>query len=222
MSISVGREHPAQPAAPASGAVGSPVEYALLGLILLSGGDAHGYELARHFGSAQPLGKVVRVELAMVYHHLKKLSRTGSIVVTPEPSHVRLGRPSRQRCRVTAAGRDEFFGWLSRPPAPVPECWPEFLVKFFLAAEFNPELALQLVKAEQMEQARLQSVLTGRLACFDERPEVGSAAEFDRLLLRLHRAQTSATIEWLHDAAAWCGAQASPGIAPEGPPEAST
>ncbi|MDQ2654025.1 MAG: helix-turn-helix transcriptional regulator, partial [Chloroflexota bacterium] len=61
-----------------------PAEHALLGLLSLAGGTAHGYELARQFRRDQPLGEVIRLEPAMLYKHLKKLARLGWLTMTTE------------------------------------------------------------------------------------------------------------------------------------------
>ena len=61
-----------------------PAEHALLGLLALVGGTAHGYELARQFRRGQPLGEIIRLESAMLYKHLKKLARLGWLTMTVE------------------------------------------------------------------------------------------------------------------------------------------
>ena len=80
-----------------------PAEHALLGLIVLGGGEAYGYDLARHFDAEQPLGAVLRLEQAMLYQHLKKLERrewlSGSLRRAPPRSAQRRASAASRRPR---------------------------------------------------------------------------------------------------------------------------
>jgi DNA-binding PadR family transcriptional regulator len=81
-----------------------PAEHALLGLIMREGGEAHGYDLARHFEPPSPLSDVLRLEQAMLYQHLKKLERQGWLSVTVQ---LQQARPPRRVYRITPDGKTE-------------------------------------------------------------------------------------------------------------------
>ena len=79
-----------------------PAEYALIGLIVLEGGESHGYALAQHFVPGEPLASILGLEPALIYYYLKKLARRGWVVQTraDQPS-----RPARQLCQITPSGQ---------------------------------------------------------------------------------------------------------------------
>ncbi len=89
-----------------------PAEHAILGLLYFEEGGGHGYDLARHFGDDQPLGDVLKLEPGMLYHHLKKLGRTGWVTVDVEPQGT---RPPRQVYTLTEDGKTELLRWLREP-----------------------------------------------------------------------------------------------------------
>ncbi len=89
-----------------------PAEHAILGLLYFEQGGGHGYDLARHFGDDQPLGDVLKLEPGMLYHHLKKLARTGWVTVDIEPQGT---RPPRQVYTLTDDGTSELLRWLREP-----------------------------------------------------------------------------------------------------------
>ena len=89
-----------------------PAEHAILGLLAESPSGAHGYDLARNFSGEEPLGAIVRLEPGMLYHHLKKLDKSGWVAATVEHQGL---RPPKQVYRLTADGEAELQRWLTAP-----------------------------------------------------------------------------------------------------------
>ena len=172
-----------------------PAEHALLGLLVLSGGTAHGYELARQFRRGKPLGDVIRLESAMLYKHLKKLARLGWLTMTVEEQ---APRPPRQVCRVTAAGEAELRRWLAEPVARTREVRLEFLVKLYFARQLDPALAWSLANDQRQVMEQLAQSLEGQLHQADPRENDG---QFAQLVLALRLKQTHAAQEWLTEVA---------------------
>ncbi len=185
---------PARKAAPEE----MPAEHALLGLIVGGGGEAHGYELARHFESDQPLGEVLRLEQAMLYQHLKKLERRGWLTMSVQPQET---RPPRRVYSITPEGRAELRRWLEDPVVRTREIRLEFLVKLFFALRFDPTLADRLVAEQKAVCQGLLASLESQLHALDERGEQPEgnvpAVGFQRLVLELRREQTRAALTWL-------------------------
>jgi DNA-binding PadR family transcriptional regulator len=181
-----------------------PAEHALLGLIVRAGGEAHGYELARHFDPTHPLGDVLRLEQAMLYQHLKKLERRGWLTMTVQPQE---SRPPRRVYRITDEGRAELRRWLEEPVARTREIRLEFLVKLFFAVHLDPDRARRLV-AEQLAVCRhLAASLEGQIAALGGgnrgNAVSGDEAAFERIVLELRRDQTRAAAAWLERVADW-------------------
>jgi PadR family transcriptional regulator AphA len=172
-----------------------PAEHALLGLLVLSGGTAHGYELARQFRRGKPLGDVIRLESAMLYKHLKKLARLGCLTMTVEEQ---APRPPRQVCRITAAGEAELRRWLAEPVARTREVRLEFLVKLYFARQLDPALAWSLANDQRQVMEQLAQSLEGQLHQADHRENDG---QFAQLVLALRLKQTHAAQEWLTEVA---------------------
>ena len=163
-----------------------PAEHAILGLLAMDDGSGHGYDLARNFSEGQPLAAVLRLEPGMLYHHLKKLEKTGWVtsVVVPQPS-----RPPRQVYAITDSGRAQLDLWLKEPVAHTREIRLEFLVKLYFARFQESDRSSQLI-AEQLE--TLQRLESGLLAQSTE-----AMNTFVRQVYDLRLAQTHAAIEWL-------------------------
>ncbi len=186
-----------------------PAEHAVLGLIAAVGGDAHGYELARHFDPDRPLGQVLRLEQSMLYQHLKKLEGRGWLAMSLQAQG---SRPPRQISQITADGRAELRRWLEEPVARTREIRLEFLVKLFFAIQLDPDRARRLVAEQQAVCEQLATSLTTQIAALvnqdqdqtdrDDAPPVGQ--DFPRLVLELRLAQTQAAAIWLDGVAAWC------------------
>lgn len=173
-----------------------PAEHALLGLLSLAGGTAHGYDLARQFRPDQPLGEVIRLEPAMLYKHLKKLARLGWLTMTTEDQ---APRPPRQICHLTGSGDAELRRWLGEPVARTREIRLEFLVKLYFAMHLEPDLAQRLVDEQQVVMLQLADSLTEQRAALqvpvDASP--GDDLFFQDLVLALRLRQTHAAAEWL-------------------------
>ena len=120
-------------------------EYALLGLILLAGGQSHGYALTRQFAHGEFLATNLGLEPALVYYYLKKLARRGwvSQARADQPP-----RPPRQLCQITTPGREAFWAWSSMPCSAPELAWPEFLLKLYLVERLEPARAVLLVSEQ--------------------------------------------------------------------------
>ncbi len=175
-----------------------PAEHALLGLIVDAGGEAYGYELARHFEPAQPLGEVLHLEQAMLYQYLKKLERRGWLTVSVQPQET---RPPRRVYHITPQGRAELRRWLEEPVGRTREIRLEFLLKLFFAFRHDPVLADRLVAEQQAVCRQLLASLESQLRALAERGERSGdnapADGFQRLVLELRREQTRAAMIWL-------------------------
>lgn len=178
-----------------------PAEHALLGLLLMAGGTAHGYDLARQFRRDQPLGEVIRLEPAMLYKHLKKLARLGWLTVTTEDQ---APRPPRQICHLTHAGETELRRWLAEPVARTREIRLEFLVKLYFAMHLDPDLARRLVREQRAVVLQLAKSLAEQRAALlvpaDASP--GDDPFFQDVVLDLRLRQTRAAANWLQHAEA--------------------
>lgn len=173
-----------------------PAEHALLGLLSLAGGTAHGYDLARQFRRDQPLGEVIRLEPAMLYKHLKKLARLGWLTMTTEDQ---APRPPRQICHLTISGEAELRRWLGEPVARTREIRLEFLVKLYFAMHLAPELAVHLATEQRGVMQQLASSLAEQRAALQMPANAapGDDLFFQDLVLDLRLRQTTAAAEWL-------------------------
>jgi PadR family transcriptional regulator AphA len=171
-----------------------PAEHALLGLLSLAGGTAHGYELARQFRRGQPLGDVIRLEQAMLYKHLKKLAKLGWLTMTTEDQ---APRPPRQVCHLTSAGAAELQRWLTEPVVRTREIRLEFLVKLYFALHLDPALASRLASEQRAVVIQLAESLAEQLVRLP-----ADDAVFRRLVLQLRLDQTHAAANWLEQVTA--------------------
>ncbi len=173
-----------------------PAEHALLGLLSLAGGTAHGYDLARQFRRDQPLGEVIRLEPAMLYKHLKKLARLGWLTMTTEDQ---APRPPRQICCLTSSGDAELRRWLGEPVARTREIRLEFLVKLYFAMHLDPDLALRLATEQRGVMLQLANSLAEQRAALQAPVDAspGDDLFFQDLVLDLRLRQTHAAAEWL-------------------------
>ncbi len=166
-----------------------PAEHAILGLLASASGAGHGYDLARHFAPGQPLAEVIRLEPAMLYHHLKRLTATGWVTATLEPQ---IARPARQVHAITPAGQSELRRWLAEPVAHTREIRLDFLVKLYFARQLDPALARRLIDEQRVLLDRLATSLTERRGAIATNTDV-----FIALVLDLRLAQTEAAVAWL-------------------------
>lgn len=166
-----------------------PAEHAILGLLYFEQAGGHGYDLARHFGDDQPLGDVLKLEPGMLYHHLKKLARTGWVTVDIEPQGT---RPPRQVYTLTEDGKEELLRWLREPVHHTREIRLEFLIKLYFSRLLDPGLAEELIRG-QLEQSReIESVLEARQAVASS-----PISDFGRQVVELRLLQTRAAVAWL-------------------------
>lgn len=166
-----------------------PAEHAILGLLYFEESGGHGYDLARHFADAQPLGDVLKLEPGMLYHHLKKLAGTGWVTVDVEPQGT---RPPRQVYTLTEEGKIELLRWLREPVTHTRDIRLDFLVKLYFARLLDPALAADLVRGQLDKSREMESVLESRLADADTPP-----GDFGRQVTDLRLLQTRAAITWL-------------------------
>jgi DNA-binding PadR family transcriptional regulator len=166
-----------------------PAEHAVLGLLYFEEGGGHGYDLARHFGDDQPLGDVLKLEPGMLYHHLKKLARTGWVTVDVEPQGT---RPPRQVYTLTDDGKIELLRWLREPVQHTRDIRLDFLVKLYFARLLDPALATDLIHGQLAKSREMESSLETRLA-----ESNAPANDFARQVLDLRLLQTRAAITWL-------------------------
>lgn len=173
-----------------------PAGHALLGLLALEDDARHGYDLARHFAEGQPLAEVIRLEVGMLYHHLKKLARAGWVVPV---SDVTDSRPTRQVYALTDAGQTELWRWLGHPVAHTREIRLEFLVKLYFARRLEPPVAERLVADQLAHLQRREHSLASQVARLapESDPNPLDDRSFARLVLDLRLAQTRAAIAWL-------------------------
>ncbi|MDQ3045543.1 MAG: PadR family transcriptional regulator [Chloroflexota bacterium] len=166
-----------------------PAEHAILGLLASASGAGHGYDLARHFAPGQPLAEVIRLEPAMLYHHLKRLTAAGWVTATLEPQ---IARPARQVHAITPAGQAELRRWLAEPVAHTREIRLDFLVKLYFARQLDPALARRLIDEQRVLLDRLATSLAERRGAIATNTDV-----FIALVLDLRLAQTEAAVAWL-------------------------
>ena len=166
-----------------------PAEHAILGLLYFEQEGGHGYDLARHFGDDQPLGDILKLEPGMLYHHLKKLARTGWVTVDIEPQGT---RPPRQIYTLTDAGKDQLLRWLREPVQHTREIRLEFLIKLYFARLLDPALAAELIRGQLDRSREVEATLESRLAA-----STSSTEDFGRQVLELRLLQTRAAIDWL-------------------------
>ncbi len=166
-----------------------PAEHAILGLLYFEQGGGHGYDLARHFADDQALGNVLKLEPGMLYHHLKKMARTGWVTVDIEPQGT---RPPRQVYTLTDEGTSELLRWLREPVGHTREIRLEFLVKLYFARLLDPDLAMELIRGQLDKSREMESGLESRLA-----GSVPPSSDFARQVLDLRLLQTRAAITWL-------------------------
>lgn len=169
-----------------------PAAHAILGLLELDESAGHGYDLARHFADGAPLAEIIRLEPAMLYHHLKRLAGTGWVASSVQP---RGSRPPRQVYELTATGRVELRRWLGEPVRHTREIRLEFLLKLYFARRLDAALAARLIDDQAATCRGLETSLLRQLAALTEAPD--DEAVFRRSVLDLRLAQTRAALTWL-------------------------
>lgn len=170
-----------------------PAELAIIGLLYLSGKGSHGYDLARHFASGEPLGEVLRLEPGMLYHHLKRMEASGLVesVVMEQQS-----RPARQRYTLSSEGKHALFEWLNQPVSRTRDIRIDFLIKLFFARTIEPDIAKSLVRQQLEICDGLARSLEQQIVDIGDRPSDPEVA-FLRSVLQLRLSQNEAAIRWL-------------------------
>ena len=172
-----------------------PAEHAILGLLAESGAGAHGYDLARHFSSEEPLGAIMHLEPGMLYHHLKKFSKVGWVTATVEQQDT---RPPRHVYQLTEAGRAELQRWLTEPVERTREIRLDFLVKLFFALRADRAIAESLILHQRETLERNAANLAEQERVLTEREHVNpKEREFTIAVIGLRRSQTNAALAWL-------------------------
>ena len=105
-------------------------------------------------------GDVLKLEPGMLYHHLKKLARTGWVTVDIEPQGT---RPPRQVYTLTEDGKEELLRWLREPVQHTREIRLEFLIKLYFARLLDPDLAAELIRGQLDKSREMESGLESRL-----------------------------------------------------------
>jgi len=168
-------------------------EYALLGMLAVapeSETGVHGYDLSKRLHDG-PLAEIIRIESGMLYHYLKKLAKAELITTVVERQ---ANRPDRQDHQLTVTGRAMLMTWLREPVRATRDIRLDFLVKLSFARELSPDLATDLVHAQQAVIAQLVTSLQQQLDA------IGAEAGDDvirRTVLELRLAQTGAVRAWL-------------------------
>lgn len=167
------------------------VEYALLGLIAIQGNaEIHGYDLGRALADGV-IGQVVRVEPGMLYHYLKKLSKSGLVSTRVEPQ---AGRPDRQLHALTPEGLTALATWLAAPVRSTREIRLEFLLKLYFSRQLDPAQARRLVQGQlTLMRDRVHRLDEQLCTTYPETPD----NLFGATILELRHGQTSAALTWL-------------------------
>jgi DNA-binding PadR family transcriptional regulator len=168
--------------------VANPARYTLLGLLLE--GPRHGYDLARAFAPATPLGSAVHLGSSHLYGLLAQLERDGLVVGQREDQGI---RPPRRVFQLTDAGRAEVLRWVDEPVARPRDMLLDFPLKLYLAQRLDPVRAAALITHQRALFAAFLAELEGEPA--PEDPGVDQA--FMGLLREGRIARTQAMLGWL-------------------------
>ena len=162
----------------------TPAEYAVLGLVRL--GPTYGYELQPQLTSATGLGRVCRIEPAMIYAVLKSLSGLELIDGVWDDS----AYPPKAVYTATEAGEVEFERWLRRPVSRLREVRLDFLIKLYFALQEEGPQAGELVTAQIAVCEEYERRLTAEL-------NTVPTSSFDQIVLESKLSAARLTIEWL-------------------------
>jgi DNA-binding PadR family transcriptional regulator len=164
----------------------TPAEYAVLGLVRQK--PAYGYELQRQLSGERGLGRVCRVEPAMVYAILKSLSGFELIDGVWDNSTY----PPKAVYTATDQGDQLFQRWLRSPVARMREVRLDFLVKLYFALNEDKDLARELL------QAQIAATRDYAAAIEREQNELElSPPDFDAIVLESKASAARITREWL-------------------------
>ncbi|MBC7222562.1 PadR family transcriptional regulator [Candidatus Bipolaricaulota bacterium] len=158
-----------------------PVGPVVLGY-LLSGGEAHGYELLSRFH--EDLGRIWRVAPSQLYFTLSLLERQGFISGKKEPQET---RPPRTRYALTEKGQEEFWKWALSPVPRLRLLRSHFLPKLFFLLKLAPERLPELLSAQR------ETLLSLKAQVEEEKP----ADKFQEMLRSFRLSQLEAALQWI-------------------------
>lgn len=164
-------------------------EYALLGL--LAHASAHGYELHRRLDAE--LGQVWHASQSQVYNILNRLEAQGYVCGERLPQEK---LPPRRSFELTPAGRQRFETWLrASSGCSVRAIRVEFLTRLYFARILHPEVAGELIAAQQevVRQGLARLRRTYQATSLDQ--------SFNRLGVDLRIRQLESILGWLEDIA---------------------
>ena len=161
-----------------------PAEHALLGLLAQSAGSRHGYDLAREFQPDSDLGRIIRLEPGMLYHHLKKMERAGWVVSQQEQVE---RRPARLAYSLTPGGQMELKTWMREPVGHTREIRLAFLVKLYLAQKIDRALGSDLISQQIATLEEIEAAQN----------KDAPAAGFSEAVRQLRISQTRTALDWL-------------------------
>lgn len=162
-----------------------PAEFAMLGLIAVR--PRHGYELAEIFSAVGEVGGICRLNMSMLYAHLKRLEVLGYI----DGTLVAQGnRPPKTVHHATPAGEAALRAWLDEPVRHNRDIRLEFLLKLFTSRQVPGHDTAGLL-GRQLVMAR------GWVAALQRDAEVHPRGSFERMVREMRLAATQATVDWL-------------------------
>lgn len=163
-----------------------PARYALLGLLV--GGPRHGYDLIREFASGSALSHILHLSPSHLYALLGRLERDQLITGHREEIG---NHPPRRVYELTEAGRTAVEHWVDEPVRQPRDMRIDFPLKLYLASQFDPARAAQLVE----RQHRLFSSYVHRIE--SEPLPAGPDAGFIHLLREARLGRVEAALHWL-------------------------
>ena len=127
-----------------------PTARSILGFLSLQ--ERSGYEIRE--AARRSVGLIWGINDGQLYPQLRLLATRGLIEPVGEPA----GPRSRQRWRLTAAGRHALDEWLRSPSNP-PVLRDEVLVKLLFADRLGPAAMAEMIRRRQTETAALRAFL---------------------------------------------------------------
>jgi PadR family transcriptional regulator AphA len=173
--------------------ISEPAEYVILGLLKVK--PMHGYETFQQFESGT-LGQIVHLEMSQMYAFFKKLERLGYVEAKLEPQGA---RPPRNVFRLTSAGNDVFFQWLTQPVEKPRDIRILFLIKLYFVQRFLSGQTAYLIDQQIHACKRFLEHLESQHRADSGGAATGDAAFFDHVVLRSRIHQTRALLDWLRE-----------------------
>lgn len=161
------------------------IELGLLGY--LRPGPLHGYEIHQRLLQLDGPGMVWRIKQAHLYALLGKLEEIGLIQSTLQAQET---RPNRRVYRLTEAGQDAYWKWVTAPVSTPRQIRQEFMVKLYFAHRENQEIATALIENQL-------SVCQGWLENHQEQLNATPGESFSRSVYQYRLGQIQAASGWL-------------------------